>query len=381
MRLTRLDITALSTAALLVALIVLSVVLIEPEEPRSTVLYMAPADGAQRDVWQLDPLNPEAEPVKLTDASGGVFDFSPSPDGRFLAYSEYLPDVGITEIRLLDLSLGQVIYSTSCLVADATCRTPVWRPDSQVIAYERQERNSALGVGVSPSRIWLLDLSVQPPQELPLFEESQLLGSQPVWSGDGTRLAFYEGFQQVILVYDFNAVGDAPRLYSIPNGNGVTGTLNADGSQVIYAELVLGGPNQSARAVLSVADLDADITRPLTPDAESLGDDGDSPALHPDGRRLAYTRQQLAGEDVTRGRQVYLHSLDTGQSTRLVFDDAYSNGALFWNPEGTALVIQRVPFGGGLPEIWTYALDDGRLTQVTENAFLPRWLPPPGGIR
>jgi len=83
----------------------------------------------------------------------------------------------------------------------------------------------------------------------------------------------------------------------------------------------------------------------------------------------------LSGERASRGQQVYLYDFESDTLEPLIYDPDYNNGAISWDPDGTRLVIQRVPFGGGLPEMWVYTLETGALERVATNGFLPRWLP------
>ncbi len=370
LRFTRFDVTVFTVALALIVLIVMSVALIRPTERVPRVAFLGPVNSAPQNVWAIDPTLPERI-EQLTDSQYGVYDFAPDPSGRYIAYSENRPE-GITELMLLDLDNGTVRQLTDCLGQDATCDTPVWRPDGNVIAYQRRELNTELQLGVSAPRIWLLDVSVSPPQTQPLFNDAQTLGTLPVWSGDGSKIALYEPFGQGVLVFDFATTDDTQRVKFVPAANGATGALSPDGTRLAYTDLVFGSEGQSVRAVLYVADLTSGVFRPLGEEAPT--DDGASPAWHPDSKQIAFTRQYLSGEQATRGQQVFIADVDTNELTPLIFDDNYNNGALFWNQAGTQLVIQRTPFGGGLPQIWLYSMESGRLVMLTENAFLPRWL-------
>lgn len=375
MRITRFDVTVWLVAGALIALIVLSVVLVTPPERYATVLYLGPADSAPQNIWRVDPTQEDNEPEQITFSEIGVFDFAPSPDGRYIAYSERIADTNVTELFLLDLTNGRVRQLTQCLATDATCHGAAWRPDSRVLAYERQERNTDFGLGISPSRIWLLDLSVEPASSFPLLEDTQVLGSQPTWSGDGSRLAFYEGLQQLIIVYDFTAISDESRLYVVPFGNGTPGSLSFNGNQLAYSELSLGAGETASRSVMNIADLENGTTTPLS-DVDDNYDDGILPEWRPDSNdELVFTRRYLTGTRATRGQQVYLADMTSDQITPLIFDDAYTNGFIHWNPEGNRLVIQRILFGGGLPEIWVYDLETDDLSLVAQNGYIPRWLP------
>ena len=81
--------------------------------------------------------------------------------------------------------------------------------------------------------------------------------------------------------------------------------------------------------------------------------------------------------------QIALYDLRTGETTMLTDDLRYANLSFWWSPTGEQLVIERVPEldannqpdMNALPEIWTYDLASGTLTQVITNGYLPRWVP------
>lgn len=371
LRITRFDVTVLLVCVLLVAAVAASVALVQPAPVLARVAYLAPVDSAPQNIWAVSPESPEA-PQQLTFSRYGVYDFSPDPTGRYIAYAENTPE-GITELRLLDLANGSSQPLTDCLAEDATCDTVAWRPDGKVFAYQRRDLNTTLGLGVSAPRVWIMDLTTTPYSTFPLFSDSQTLGTEPTWSGTGTRLAFYDALGQGVLVFDFNALSEDQRIRFIPAANGSTGTLSPDGTRLAYTDLIFGSENQAVRAVVNIAELERGVTRPLTDEQEV--DDGSLPTWHPDGRRLVITRQYLSGERASRGQQVYLYDFESDTLEPLIYDPDYNNGAISWDPDGTRLVIQRVPFGGGLPELWVYTLETGALERVATNGFLPRWLP------
>ncbi|MCA9905125.1 MAG: PD40 domain-containing protein, partial [Anaerolineae bacterium] len=125
------------------------------------VAYLAPADASPLNVWMATPGEANSE-QQITNSTGGIYDFSISPDGQFLAFSETNSSTGTEDIKLIDLETGSLRQLTNCV--DASCTNPTWRPDGRMLAYERIEYNSDFGsVGASPTRVWLLDLSSQPP--------------------------------------------------------------------------------------------------------------------------------------------------------------------------------------------------------------------------
>jgi Tol biopolymer transport system component len=337
------------------------------------VAYLTPADSVPQNVWIADPNNPQgAQQVTFSESS--VMNFDISPDGTRIAYAERNVD-GTADIKLLELKSGAVRKITNCV--DSNCDTPVWRPDGNMIAYQRIDLNSDFQqVGVSPTRVWLIDLTANPPSERPLFTDNQILSYAPQWSADGGKIAVFDSNSRGILVYNM----DDGSMTLIPSRSGSDMALSPDGTKVVFPRLIFEDGGGGARSILQIADLNEGEIDDLV-DPEEPVDDVQT-AWNPDGRRLALARR-YTDERATRTRQLYLLDTETNQLNELIFDERYFNGFFSWNPEGSELLIQRFPeltdtgdFNqNGRPEVWTYRLADGRLEQVAQNAYLPHWIP------
>jgi hypothetical protein len=338
------------------------------------VAFLAPADSAPNNIWVADPADLSSA-RQITFSPSGIYDYGVSPDGTKIAFSERNTSTDTLDIKVVDLETGAVEQVTNC--ADAACKTPVWRPDGQVIAYERVDYNSELGgqVGASPTRIWLIDLSARPASTRPLFPDSQMLGFGLRWSRDGSRVSIYDYNSQGILVYDFTT--QATTL--VPSQYGNPGELSPDGTQIIFPEVLLA--NNEARSYLQLVDLENSQITPLS----NLNDpiDDDTAAWSPDGSFLVIGRRYLDNERFTRGKQLYKMNLADGSTEPLVVDPRYQNGFFSLDPTGAQLLIQRFPdpvamndpTAGVRPEIWALDLQTKDLVRVAENAFLARWVP------
>lgn len=333
------------------------------------VAYMYPSDSWPQNIWVVDPNNP-TERRQITQSPSGVYDFSVSPDGTQIAFSENNTN-GTSDIKLIDLETGGLTQITNC--ADATCTTPVWRPDGNTIAYTRSELNSDLEqMGSSPLRVWLIDLTASPATTRPLFSDLQILGHSPQWSADGNRIAIFDSSSVSILVYDFLE----GTVISVPSNAGASGALSPDGHALVFPELFLA-EGQSARTYLRLADLDTgEVVYLSTPDGEF----NDSRAVwQPSGENLAVARQSMGA----RGYQIHLVTPDGLESVPITSDPLYSNLLFWWDPTGTRLVVQRFPQADqnmqvsnlGRPEIWTINVETGESLMVAENGFIPTWIP------
>lgn len=383
-RFSRFDFTVWAVAAGLLIAIVLTVQFGTPPVIGLQVAYLYPASGPFN-IYLADPANPGGA-SQITDAQRGVYDYDPAPDGRSIVVAEQDAERGTSDLWLLPLvgvDRGKATPLTNCLEEDADCTAPKWRPGSQnngqggTIAYQRRDLNTELGLGVSPSRLWMLDLNRDPPTTYALFEDSQILSSDHLWSRDGGKLGFFEGFGGNIMVYDFNASNEDDRIRVIPSNHGAVGTFSPDGSQIIFPRTILPTEQTSSSVVLGIADLNSSVYRAITPD-DAFVNDGQFPAWHPDGTRIAFARKYL-DERITLGEQIYLYDVATGSISQLIYDENYAHGAMSWSPDGTMLLFQRFNLTTNLPEIWVYSVTDGTLTLIAANAWYGRWVPAPSG--
>jgi Tol biopolymer transport system component len=343
------------------------------EVRRPRVAYLYPATDSPYNIWIADPGDPSSA-KQITFSPSGIFDFSVSPDGSKIAFSERNTSTGTSDIKLLDLETESVQQITNC--ADASCTTPVWRPDGQLIGYERMDLNSDLSqqVGVSPKRIWLIDLSTTPPGTRPLFSDSQILGYGLQWSTDGNRITVFDSGGSGILFHQFNPES----TIVIPSRYGSAGALSPDGTRVVYPEVVLS--NAEARSYLQLVDLKTQEIKPMTSPDDPIDDD--TAAWSPDGKTLAVGRRYL-DDRYTRGKQLYLMNPSDGSVEELLVDPKYNMGTFVWDPNGMQLLLQRFPDpvamgdpeNPGKPEVWTIDVATKTLVKVADDAFFPRWVP------
>lgn len=336
---------------------------------RPRVAYLAPATGIPN-LYIVDPAAP-GQPQQISSSPSGIWDPNVSPDGSMIAFSEKNTTSGTSDIKLINLETGELRQLTNC--QDADCTAPVWRPDGQVIAYQRVDFNSSLpDVPVSPTRIWLLDMNTGATR--PMFSDTQVLGFGLMWSRDGNRASLYDYSTPGILLHDFTT----NETTIIPSQYGSPGIPSPDGQRLIYPEVVLS--EAQARSYLRLVDLTTMTDEPIANPDEPIDDD--NAAWSPDGTRLAIARRYL-DERYTRGRQLYLMDVATREIETLLFDEHYMLGFFSWDPNGNALLIQRFPDpvalndpeNRGIPELWVLEVNTGALTKVADDAMFGRWLP------
>ncbi|MEW6750542.1 MAG: hypothetical protein AB1505_06140 [Candidatus Latescibacterota bacterium] len=121
--------------------------------------------------------------VRLVSARGNLDVDQPfSPHGRCVITTENLD--GIYEFRVTDLQTMQVVAR-----AAEEVHNPTWSPDGQVVAYDG-------GSLINTSSIWTLHLDGRREELVPIRDRYPSdppishLATYPVWSPDGSRIAF-----------------------------------------------------------------------------------------------------------------------------------------------------------------------------------------------
>lgn len=375
MRLSRLDLTVFIIAIVVVLTIAASIVLIQPPSAPLRVAYLAPALAAPQNIWVVDPADPTSA-RQVTFSAFGIYDFAPSADGRYIAYAERQSgevDYHV-DLFLLDLLDNSTQRLTFCADENADCTTPTWRADNGQIAYMRRNPD-ILGDGtLAPPKIWLMDNPISAARTTyTMFNDNQTTGSSPIYSSDGRRLAFYENIGRGVMIFDFNPPTESDRIKFIPADNGATGALSPDGQQLITSTLVIAG-EASVRSALILANLVDGTLTDLLPDGQSS--DGGAAAWHPNGEKVAITRQFQDAARYTSGQQVYEVDLTTQTLTPLLVDENYTHGSIAYSPDGTDLLAQRYQLGGAAPGVWILDITTGQLSEIATDAYLPVWIPP-----
>lgn len=310
-----------------------------------------------QDRQQLYATTPQgAPPTQLTASEHGVVEYTVSPTGATIVYTEQRPDGG-SDLRAVDRD-----GDNDRLLLDCTpdqCSGPVWAPDARRLLYERRR----VQAGGGPPRLWWLDAETG--DTVRLFQDDQQLGLAAAFSADGRWLAYV-----VPLVEEIRLVNlDTGTTLTVPSSTGETPIWAPHENAVVTSDVQIQGERFSIY-LYRVTVPDGTMTN-LSGDTET--NDG-APSWSPDGTWLAF------GRKVPRapvGRQIWLMRPDGSERTPLTNDQEINYSRPLWSPDGTMILTQRfqITEPEADPGIWLLELDGARLHEVVTPGFQPRWLP------
>src|SRR5574341_324398 len=327
-----------------------------PREP--VVLYLAPANDAVKNLWMVPGSG--GSPVEVLATEYGIFNFAPSPDGTQIAVTVFNEDLS-SEVWLVETDDFASRPITQC--APGNCANPTWAPESTILAYERQDASATGSPG--PSRVWLYD--VLSGETAPVFQDNQVLGFSPVWSPDGSRLAFFDANVQAIRVIDMD--GGAQKV--MPSQMGEVGSFSPDGDAMVYTDIRQVGQQFFPELWLAEFGDEAGI-RPLMDQPE----EDQSAVWSPDGRWIAFARRRLDRQNGL-GRQLALYNVETTQIRMLTEDPDFNNTLFDWSIDSQRILVERFSLTAinGTQELWVYNLAEDTFTLLVNNSVGGRWMP------
>ena len=196
-------------------------------------------------------------------------------------------------------------------------------------------------------------------------QERLLLGNEtndnsaPVWSPDGTKIAFHSQRDGNWDIYIMDVTGDNLQRLTSNKNLDLFPTWSPDGSQLAFHS------NRNGNYDLYIVNIESETLRQLTNDPGSEA----APSWSPDGTRLAFAADYRGNSDI------YIFDLSNATIKNLV-ELPGIEGEPVWSPDG-----KRIAFASekdGDYEIFVIDVDGDNLLQLTSNAVndgSPTWSP------
>jgi Tol biopolymer transport system component len=325
-----------------------------PRHP--SVLYLSPAIGSPA-LWSLELGG--GEPVRLFAPENGVLDYALD-----VSHSRIVASVSRTGGGA-DLWLITPDGSASLLLdcSPGSCLSPVWSADGQLIAIVRHE--GPVEEAQTPGVISLVDPSSG--ETGPVFGDAGSRGAEPLFSPDGSCLAYYDSLIGAVRVVQLGGSS----VLDIPSQLGDTGVFSPGGEQLIIPDIRAVGRQFYSELWLADLQQTGGLSRLVDDPQEDF-----APAWSPDERYVAFARRTL---DRAEGEaaQVILLVRESGELRQLTADPSYNHSSVAFDPSGTLLLIQRFRLGGGGagPELALVDLASSDQTLLVTDAYRGQWLP------
>jgi Tol biopolymer transport system component len=363
-------------------------------------------------------------PKLLTEEPGMFPAFS--PDGKLVAYvpSSYSADRGMAPPKTMQIKVAAVPGGATSLVYgfEGRLNTPTWSPDGTMIAFgqwSKMGENGRQEIGIlpvpgegrpwgEPTRISLerlvsTTLRGEPAKkyvnflggwsrrdEIALlldtpFDEGiytvpatggratrvGLVGREPRWSPDGSRI-YFRGDSMAAQIVSVPARGGEEHAVSIlseypgarlivafPSGSN---DVSPDGKAIVFAGFYRDREDVPGGSILFTVSSEGGPARALTDPKEG---NALNPCWSPDGRWIAFTRQGSLGN--REDHAIWLVPSEGGVPKRLTSgDDQVAAAEIAWSPNGKRIAyfgkdgaIRSIPAAGGTSRVLTKTGRDG----------------------
>ena len=241
-----------------------------------------------------------------------------------------------------DLFLQTSLGFTRLTTTPGPRQEPVWSPDGTRIAFRSKRDDSEGEIHV---------INVDGNNEVRLTTNANNsdpdldFDHDPVWSHDGTKILFVSYRTGDDEIWQLNANGTGvPINLTNRAGDQYSPAMSPDGTKILFVD------QDDENGLIMVMDANGNNQRPLTGNPT-----GGEPAWSPDGTRIAFVRNS----------QVWLMNADGTNQQQLTSGNNDDEPA--WSPDGTKLVFSR---GQGVQKrIWGLRLSDpSTVLQVTTAA-------------
>jgi nickel/cobalt exporter len=299
----------------------------------------------------------DGQAIPLVDETANVVDFSLSVDQSQVIYVLQDDDLQ-NSMWLVNVMDGENRKLFDC--SDAICSQPVWSPDGSRVIFENIALTGDEATGLAT--LWWVDVRTHNVE--PLFQEDKLPGANPRWSADGQWLSY--ATSENLRLYHFES-GESREIKS---SLGASAAWSPDGGSVLYRDVIIH--NDQFVSQLFVYDLESQTSTNIRPDA---GFENFLAAWSPDGRQIAVVRRDLS---VERGDQVWLMNAD-GSGAHAITDTPNAlHGTLSWSADGEYILydlydLDAFPLQATLQIV---NVDSREITELGIAGYNPRWIWP-----
>jgi len=292
-------------------------------------------NGASRDNYDIYVKIIGAEtPLRLTSDPAQNFHPVWSPDSRFIAFLRFSEtDRGIYMLPAIGGAARKIFTPTGKIEWDRGSLS--WSPDGKRLIFPDGKSAS------SPSQIFSLALDSLQAHSITTPPEHWDGDTNPVFSPDGSRVAFVRAIEAAIRdVYIMDADGADVRRLTFDNRNVDSLAWDVDGQSIIFSSDRGGRPSLWRLR----------LEKGAAPERiEVGGEDATGPAVAPKGNRLAYS-QSKSNWSIMR---VNLRSASGKPgSTKLtpLLSSTLQDSAPQYSPDGRRIAFQS--WRAGTQEIW-----------------------------
>jgi len=288
----------------------------------------------------------------ISEETQSVDDYIVSPDATQAAYITQ-KDSESSQLWLVDLKTDERKKITDCV--QAICSGMVWSPDGSRIIYENMSVN-----GNGLPTLWWVDLATAEAQ--PVFQDSNLPGSNPRWSPNSQWLSY--------------ATPEGIRLYNLENGEtriipnvlGAAAMWAPNSKSILLRDVVI--KHDQFVTQLFIYGMESEVLVNISP---SEGFENTLAAWSPDGEQIAVVRRDLS---VTRGDQIWVMNADGSNARVLTNDTDALHGSLNWSPNGQYVLyevyaLDNFPFASSLQVL---DIDSGEVNDLGIDGFTPKWV-------
>jgi Tol biopolymer transport system component len=245
-------------------------------------------------------------------------------------------------------------------------RTPAWSPDGSMIAFRRGNPNRGGGVETT-IYVANADGSNATSFSPDVYGEASGEGGPPVWSPDGSLIAFDTLGGIYVMEPDGSNLRRVTRYEGDLSCYDLQPSWSPDGSKIVFAVLCDGG-NEGIWTV----NVDGTEREQLTAPGGGLTDLS-QPAWSPNGTAIAFQGARPTGSDGAYEEDIYLVDAD-GSNVRRLTDGSIPVGEPAWSPDGSKIAYTR----WGTFRVIVMDADGSNARAITPSgvtACCPAWRP------